>query len=71
MKEGDDAKLGPAPKLEPCPFCGKELAVKWRKLNPSARCMTEGCWGAKMPGVQLDIPEYVAAWNTRPNRGRS
>lgn len=63
-------EVGPAPKLEPCPFSGKQLSVKWRKHNPSARCITEGCWGAKMPALQLDIPEYVTAWNTRPSNGR-
>lgn len=69
MSEDEKAGLGPPPKLEPCPFCGKALSVKWRKHNPSARCNTEDCWGAKMPALQLDIPEYVAAWNTRPNSG--
>ncbi len=59
--------VGPAPELKPCPFCGQPLKLKWRRHNPSARCVTDGCWGARMPSLQLDIPEYVAAWNTRAN----
>jgi hypothetical protein len=65
----NNENLGPAPELEPCPFCGKPLAVKWRRNNPSARCITEECWGAKMPSLQLDVPEFVAAWNRRDGRG--
>lgn len=61
------ADLGLPPMLKPCPFCGEPLAVKWRRVNPSARCITEDCWGSKMPALQLDIPEHVAAWNTRLN----
>lgn len=59
------AELGPPPNLKPCPFCGEPLAAKWRRVNPSARCITADCWGAKMPSVQLDIPEHVEAWNQR------
>lgn len=55
------------PELKPCPFCGNPLNVRWRKMNPKAHCATPGCWGGKLPVLQLDIPEFVAAWNTRSN----
>lgn len=55
------------PELKPCPFCGQPLNVRWRKMNPKANCATPGCWGGKLPVLQLDIPEFVEAWNTRPN----
>ena len=45
---GSTAELGPVPMLHPCPFCGEPLAVKWRKVNPSARCITEDCWAASL-----------------------
>ena len=61
----EDFDVKPCPRLEPCPFCGKPLAVRWRKINPKASCRTPECWGGKLPVLQLDIPEYVAAWNTR------
>ena len=48
-----------------CPFCAKPLYVKRGKINPSARCMTEDCYGQKMSVVNLDDPRDVAAWNTR------
>jgi hypothetical protein len=51
--------------LRPCPFCDKPLRVGSRKINPHARCVTEDCYGAKMPVVNLDDPRSVAAWNTR------
>ena len=56
---------GPPPKLKPCPFCGRPLAIRWRKINPKAHCATPGCIGGKLPVLQLDIPEFVDAWNTR------
>ncbi len=55
------------PELKPCPFCGQPLNVRWRKINPKANCATQDCWGGKLPVLQLDIPEFVAAWNTRSN----
>ena len=51
--------------LEPCPFCGKPLYVKKGKINPSARCVTEDCYGAHMSVINLDDPICVKAWNTR------
>jgi hypothetical protein len=57
-------------RLEPCPFCGKPLYVR-NSVNPHARCKTEGCFGAKMPVVNLDVPSDVAAWNTRALRQAS
>lgn len=52
--------------LKPCPFCGKSLFEKRRKNNPYACCQTEGCKGSKLPLLNLDMPEDIAAWNTRP-----
>jgi len=57
--------IGAPPELMPCPFCGNTLAIRWRKINPKASCQTPGCWGGKLPILQLDIPDFVAAWNTR------
>lgn len=60
--------------LLPCPFCGNELTRGSRRINPHARCSTEGCYGAKMPVVNLDAPDSVSAWNTRaaqPQEGAS
>jgi hypothetical protein len=51
--------------LRPCPHCGKELTRGSRKINPYAKCETEGCWGQKGPVVPLDVPNYVVAWNRR------
>ena len=53
------------PSLLPCPFCGEKPAVVWRKNNPRAGCKTDGCWGAKLPAIALDVPEQVSAWNLR------
>lgn len=53
--------------LLPCPWCHKPLTHGSRKFNPHARCTTEGCFGAKMPVVNTDQPDEVAAWNTRPS----
>lgn len=51
-------------KLAPCPFCGSALHVR-SGVNPRAQCPTEGCFGRKMPVVNLDVLEDVVAWNTR------
>lgn len=51
--------------LEPCPFCAKPLYVSRNKINPSARCMTDNCYGTRMSVVNLDDPEWVKSWNTR------
>lgn len=51
--------------LLPCPFCGCALEAHWRRANPKAMCRTEGCVGAKLPILNLDQPEAIAAWNTR------
>lgn len=56
--------------LKPCPFCGQRLDVSIRgagehAANPKARCTTGDCWGSKLPTLPLDVPEFVAAWNTR------
>jgi hypothetical protein len=51
--------------LKPCPFCGESLFEKRRKNNPYACCQTEGCKGSKLPLLNLDMPEDIAAWNTR------
>ena len=56
--------------LKACPFCGYPLtatilgAGDWAP-NPRAKCATEGCWGGQLPALSLDIPEQVAAYNTR------
>ena len=60
--------IGAPPELKPCPFCGNTLAIRWRKINPKASCKTPGCWGGKLPILQLDIPDFVAAWNTRASQ---
>lgn len=52
-------------RLAKCPFCGKPLKLRVRSVNPYGRCGTQGCYGAKMPVVNLDVPEDIAAWNTR------
>lgn len=57
--------LNSAPYLKPCPFCGCELESKWNRANPSAKCATPDCMGAKMPSLCLDVPEHIEAWNTR------
>lgn len=52
--------------LLPCPFCGQELARKTGRINPLARCITEGCVvAAKMSVINLDDPVDVERWNTR------
>lgn len=51
--------------LAPCPFCGRDLTRGSRRINPHARCTTADCYGAKMPVVNLDVPDSVSAWNTR------
>lgn len=51
--------------LRSCPFCGCDLYRKKGKHNPAAYCITENCYGSKMPVVNLDVPEDVAAWNRR------
>ncbi|UBQ44605.1 hypothetical protein [Comamonas thiooxydans] len=59
-----------ADSLKHCPFCGKRLDASIRgpgvyAINPKARCITEDCWGSKLPVLPLDVPEFVAAYNTR------
>lgn len=51
--------------LKPCPFCGQKLKVTERKHNPYARCITEGCKGAQLPLLNIELPEDVARWNCR------
>lgn len=49
-----------------CPFCGNQLARKIGRINPLARCVTDGCIvNAKMAVVNLDDPIDVERWNTR------
>ena len=59
------SKPGEVVALKPCPFCDRPLYVKRGKINPAARCVTEDCFGAKMPVVNTDVPSDVAAWNIR------
>lgn len=54
--------------LLPCPFCGCALDAQWNRPNPKARCRTEGCKGGQLPVLNLDVPEDIAAWNTRAVR---
>lgn len=56
------------PELQPCPFCGRSLDVQWNRPNPQAGCRTEGCKGGQLPVLNLDVPQDVAAWNTRAQR---
>jgi len=51
--------------LADCPFCAKPLYQKRGKINPYAKCKTEGCFGGKMPVISLDVPSDIEAWNTR------
>ncbi|MCG7357123.1 Lar family restriction alleviation protein [Roseomonas mucosa] len=55
-----------AVEILPCPFCGKPVFEKRRKNNPYAKCVTEGCFGARLQVVSLDDPQQVSEWNTRP-----
>jgi hypothetical protein len=65
-----EAAVALASKLLPCPFCGQfpvariQGAGEYAK-NPSARCTTEACMGSRLPGINLDVPADVAAWNQR------
>jgi hypothetical protein len=54
-------------RLLPCPFCGQQPYERWSKCNPWAKCKTEGCIGSRMAVINLDVPEDIAAWNTRFN----
>ena len=51
--------------LKPCPFCGLPIYRTRNKINPFAVCKTEDCFGARMPVVNVDQPDNVAAWNRR------
>ncbi len=67
-REDQDGGVRPVARmvdLQPCPFCRQPLTGKENRANPSARCKTEGCYGNKMPSVNLDVPSDVAAWNRR------
>lgn len=57
--------VSPSRHLEPCPFCGASLFAQWDRKNPKAKCPTEGCKGAQLPVLNLDVPADIAAWNTR------
>jgi len=51
--------------LKPCPFCQQPLSVTTR-INPTARCDTEGCWVHESKfAIPVDSPLMVARWNTR------
>lgn len=68
MQKTDAHKI--ADGLKPCPFCGLKPAARIlgagnMAVNPSARCVTVDCMGSKLPSIPLDVPEYIAAWNTR------
>ena len=52
--------------LKDCPFCGAQPVYDRRPYNPSAGCKTDGCWGGRLPLINLDDPEQVAQWNSRP-----
>jgi hypothetical protein len=62
--------MSDAAKLAPCPFCNKPLYIKRGHINPSAYCRTDDCFGRRMPCVNLDDAENVAAWNTRASLPR-
>ena len=55
----------PEVELLPCPFCGCALEANWNRVNPKARCRTVDCMGSKLPVLNLDQPEAIAAWNRR------
>lgn len=68
MRKDEALALGAS--LKPCPFCGAKPTVKVRgpaqtAANPSARCTTEGCMGAALPVLCLDVPSQIQAWNRR------
>lgn len=59
-----------ADSLLACPFCGARPVASIRgandrAMNPKAKCETDGCMGGKLPVICLDVPDHVAAWNTR------
>ncbi|MDT8992774.1 hypothetical protein RQP54_18015 [Curvibacter sp. APW13] len=59
-----------AQQLKECPFCGLKPTPRIhgagdKAVNPSARCVTPDCMGAKMPSINLDVPNDVHGWNTR------
>lgn len=51
--------------IKPCPWCGVALNIRATGANPRAKCVTDGCFGQKLPVVNLDVAEDVAAWNRR------
>jgi hypothetical protein len=61
---GTDKAAG---ELLPCPWCAVPLVERRSGANPRAKCQTEGCFGTKLPVVNLDVHGDVAAWNRRPS----
>lgn len=52
--------------LKPCPWCGQALTV----IAAAATCETAGCYGGRMPYLNLGSRRDVAAWNRRREPGR-
>lgn len=58
--------MSEAETLLPCPWCRQPLYVRTARANPYGQCRTPDCFGSRMPVVNLDDPQSVAAWNRRP-----
>jgi Lar family restriction alleviation protein len=55
----------PEQMLKPCPFCGGEAKQGGYAISPDGYfCACQKC-GVYVDGY-TDIPEAIAAWNTRP-----